>query len=254
MKTTRLLSTVAVSVLLTGAAWAQMPKSDESPGRAPAAQQQAPAEKKAPAVRGGERQGPSGRSAQDMKPGDSKQPSTTGQAPSTSEPGRSTTSPSKGQSMDKDKNQSMDKNKTMDKTKPSSGSTSGSSSGSSDVNAQTKSKDDATKSGQSTTQQKGSSTTTGQGAASGAAKLSVEQRTKITTVFKKQKVARVEPSKLNVEIRVGAKVPRSVHFYPVPEEVVVIYPEWRGYDYILVGDQIVIIEPRSYEIVAVLAA
>jgi hypothetical protein len=29
-----------------------------------------------------------------------------------------------------------------------------------------------------------------------------------------------------------------VHFYPLPSEVFVVYPKWRGYDYILVGDQI----------------
>jgi hypothetical protein len=93
-------------------------------------------------------------------------------------------------------------------------------------------------------------TTTGQGAAS-AAKLSTEQRTKITTVIRQQKV---QPAKLNVSISVGTRVPSSVHFYPMPREVIVIYPEWRGYDYILVGDQIVVLDPRTHEIVAILDA
>jgi hypothetical protein len=93
-------------------------------------------------------------------------------------------------------------------------------------------------------------TTTGQGAA-GSARLSTEQRSKITTVIRQQKV---QPVKLNVSISVGTRVPSSVHYYPLPREVVVIYPEWRGYDYILVGDQIVIIDPRSHEIVAILEA
>jgi hypothetical protein len=55
-------------------------------------------------------------------------------------------------------------------------------------------------------------------------------------------------------VRVGTRVPDSVHFYPLPDEVYVIYPEWRGYDYIMVGDEIVVIDPRSHEIVAVLEA
>jgi hypothetical protein len=55
-------------------------------------------------------------------------------------------------------------------------------------------------------------------------------------------------------VHVGATVPTSVHFYPVPTEVVEVYPEWRGYDYILVGDQIVIVDPRSHEIVAIFEA
>ncbi|MDU6242224.1 MAG: DUF1236 domain-containing protein, partial [Bradyrhizobium sp.] len=45
---------------------------------------------------------------------------------------------------------------------------------------------------------------------------------------------------------------RDVHFYPLPAEVVTIYPEWRGYDYILVREQIIVLDPRTHEIVAVL--
>lgn len=94
-----------------------------------------------------------------------------------------------------------------------------------------------------------STTTTGQGSAAGAVKLSTEQRTKITTVLKQQKV---EPAKLNISIRIGTRVPESVRFYPLPQEVYVIYPEWRGFDYILVGNEILIINPRTHEIVAIL--
>jgi hypothetical protein len=45
-----------------------------------------------------------------------------------------------------------------------------------------------------------------------------------------------------------------VHFYPLPVEVITIYPQWRGYEYILVGEQIVIIDPRTHEIVAIVEA
>ena len=62
------------------------------------------------------------------------------------------------------------------------------------------------------------------------------------------------PAHLNVSVRVGTRVPDSVHFYPLPVEVVAVYPEWRGYDYILVGDEIVVIDPRTHEIVAILEA
>ena len=93
--------------------------------------------------------------------------------------------------------------------------------------------------------------TTGQGAAGAAAHLSTEQRTKIVGVFHEHRVA---PARLNISVRVGARVPGSVHFYPVPTEVVTVYPEWRGYDYLLVGDRILILDPRSHEIVAILDA
>jgi len=108
----------------------------------------------------------------------------------------------------------------------------------------------ASKSNQGATEQN-RSTTTGQGAAAGSAKLSTEQRTKITSVFKQH---RVEPTKLNVSVSVGTRIPASVHLYPLPVEVVEVYPAWRGFEYILVGDEIVVINPRTHEIVAVLEA
>ncbi|GLH75233.1 hypothetical protein SSBR45G_01410 [Bradyrhizobium sp. SSBR45G] len=93
-----------------------------------------------------------------------------------------------------------------------------------------------------------SQTTTGQAGA--GAKLSTEQRTKISTVIRSQ---RVEPvTNVNFNISVGTRVPRDVRFYPLPTEVVTIYPEWRGYDYILVREQIIVLDPRTHEIVAVL--
>jgi hypothetical protein len=95
-----------------------------------------------------------------------------------------------------------------------------------------------------------STTTTGQAGA--GAKLSTEQRTKITTVIKSQNVRPV--TNVNFSISVGARVPRDVGFHPLPAEIVTIYPEWRGYEFILVNNQIVVINPRTLEIVDVIDA
>jgi hypothetical protein len=95
-----------------------------------------------------------------------------------------------------------------------------------------------------------SQTTTGQGGAGG--KLSSEQRTKITTVIRGQHIA--PATNVNFSISVGTRVPRDVSFHPLPAEVVTIYPEWRGYEFILVNDQIVVVDPRTFEIVAVIEA
>jgi Protein of unknown function (DUF1236) len=96
-----------------------------------------------------------------------------------------------------------------------------------------------------------SQTTTGQAGA--AAKLSTEQRTKITTVIRNEHAAPV--NNVNFSIAVGTRVPREgVSFRPLPAEVVTIYPEWRGYEYILVRNQILVIDPGTYEIVAILDA
>ena len=92
------------------------------------------------------------------------------------------------------------------------------------------------------------SQTTGQAGA--GAKLSGEQRTRITAVIREQHVQPVEH--VNFSISVGTRVPRGVSFHPLPAELITIYPDWRGYEFILVGDQIVVVNPRTLEIVAVL--
>ena len=95
-----------------------------------------------------------------------------------------------------------------------------------------------------------SQVTTGQAGA--GAKLSTEQRTKITTVIRNEHVAPV--NNVNFSIAVGTRVPRDVSIRPLPAEVVTIYPEWRGYEFILVRDQILVIDPASLQIVAILPA
>ena len=94
------------------------------------------------------------------------------------------------------------------------------------------------------------SQTTGQAGA--GAKLSTEQRTRITSVIREQHVQPL--ANVNFSIAVGTRVPRDVRFYPLPREVVTIYPEWRGYEFVLVNGQIIVIDPRTFEIVAILEA
>src|ERR1700722_14762153 len=90
------------------------------------------------------------------------------------------------------------------------------------------------------------------GQAGAGAKLSTEQRTKITTVIRDQHVSPV--TNVNFAISVGTRVPRDVGFHPLPAEIVTYYPDWRGYEFFLVRDQIVVVDPRTLEIVAVLDA
>lgn len=102
----------------------------------------------------------------------------------------------------------------------------------------------------STSTESKSTTTTGQAGAAG--KLSTEQRTKITTVIKEQKVQPV--TNVNFSISVGTRVPREVHFHPLPAEIITVYPDWRGYEFFLVRNEIIVVNPRTLEIVAVLEA
>ncbi len=57
---------------------------------------------------------------------------------------------------------------------------------------------------------------------------------------------------INFNVSVGTRVPRDVEFHTLPADVVTIYPEWRGYNFILVRDQIIVIDPSSFEIVEII--
>ncbi len=94
------------------------------------------------------------------------------------------------------------------------------------------------------------SMTTGQAGA--GAKLSTEQRTKITSVIKEQHVQPV--TNVNFSIAVGTRVPKTVHFHPLPTEIITVHPAWKGFEFFLVRDEIIVVNPRTLEIVAVLEA
>ena len=218
MKTLRLLSTTAAVLLLgAGAVSAQGMKNDEAPGRAPSAQQTAPAEKTAPTVNSGRR----------------KARETIGQA---AEP------------------KSENKTQKMDKDAPAPSSAKGTSDADGKANVKSKRTSEGSAGAASSPNKsadEGKRSTTGQGAAASAANLTSEQHTKITGVIRQHKVA---PTQLTVSVRVGTRIPDNVRFHPLPREVFVIYPEWRGYDYIMVGDEILVVDPRTREIVAILEA
>jgi hypothetical protein len=95
--------------------------------------------------------------------------------------------------------------------------------------------------------------TTGQGAAGSRANVNItaEQRTRIHDVILKERSA-PRSSSVNFDVRVGSKVPRTVRFAPLPLTIIEIEPAWRGYEYFLVGEEIVVVDPNTMEIVAVI--
>jgi hypothetical protein len=85
--------------------------------------------------------------------------------------------------------------------------------------------------------------------------LTTEQRSRIRqTVIRESNAPRVNRSDINFNISVGTVVPRTVRVATLPAAVIEIHPAWRGYSYILVGDEIVILEPGSLRIVAIIPA
>jgi Protein of unknown function (DUF1236) len=107
------------------------------------------------------------------------------------------------------------------------------------VNAQTKTGADSK-----------STTTTGNAATSATAAPPAEKRTQITSAIKSERIE--ETTNVNFNISVGATIPGSVRFHPLPARIVEIYPEWRGYDVIFVRGQYIIVRPQTHEIVYII--
>jgi hypothetical protein len=83
----------------------------------------------------------------------------------------------------------------------------------------------------------------------GGAALNAEQRTKI----RQQVLVSGAPRVTNVDfsVSVGTVVPQHVRVVAVPDVIVEIHPQWRGYLYFVVEDRIIIVD-RNHRIVAIL--
>jgi len=84
------------------------------------------------------------------------------------------------------------------------------------------------------------------------AALSTEQHVKFRETIRGEKVERL--TNVAFLITVGEAVPRTVHRYRFPVSVMEYAPQYRGYEYILVGDEILVVDPRTMRIVAVIPA
>jgi len=77
-----------------------------------------------------------------------------------------------------------------------------------------------------------------------------QQRTRISASISHLNVQPL--TNVNFSLSVGTVVPRDIRLQPLPAEVVEVVPQYRGYNFVLVKDEIVIVEPSSYKIVTVL--
>ena len=92
-----------------------------------------------------------------------------------------------------------------------------------------------------------------QGNATGV-RLNEQQRNEIrTTVINARGAPRVRH--VDFDVIVGTVISRGkIHVVPVPETLVRIEPEWRGFLYFVYEDEVVIINPNDMKIVAVVPA
>ena len=106
-----------------------------------------------------------------------------------------------------------------------------------------------TKSGTAAGESK-SQTTTGNAATSATAAPPAEKRPQIVSAIRSEKIQ--ETTSVNFNISVGTVIPAGVRYHPLPPRIVEIYPEWRGYEVILVKGRYVIVRPQTHEIVYII--
>ena len=84
------------------------------------------------------------------------------------------------------------------------------------------------------------------------AALSPEHHARIWQAVRGEKAAPFTGARFS--ITVGEAVPQTVHLNRLPVRVIEFAPQYRGYEYVLVGDEILIVDPRTHRIVAVIPA
>ena len=89
-------------------------------------------------------------------------------------------------------------------------------------------------------------------ASANTASLTPEQKARVRSTVLTANAPRV--TNVNFSINVGTVVPRTVRVVAVPATLVEIHPAWRGYMYFVHGDDIIIVEPGTLRIVAVITA
>jgi hypothetical protein len=94
------------------------------------------------------------------------------------------------------------------------------------------------------------SKTSGNAATSATGAPPAEKRTQITSAIKQEKVEEV--TNVNFNLSIGTAVPSGVRYHPLPSRIVEIYPEWRGYDFIVVHGRYYVLRRHTHEIVFII--
>lgn len=83
-----------------------------------------------------------------------------------------------------------------------------------------------------------------------AREIPKETRAKIHEVLSGENLPRAP--KMDFPVELGAKIPKDVQRHQLPIDVVEMAPQLRGYDYVLVRNDVVFLNPGTLEIVAIL--
>lgn len=77
-----------------------------------------------------------------------------------------------------------------------------------------------------------------------------DQRRQIAERLHRERTASNE--NINIRVNVGDRLPSRVRPRPLPSDIVRIVPQYRDYEYVVINDEIAIIDPRSHEVVEII--
>ena len=89
-------------------------------------------------------------------------------------------------------------------------------------------------------------------AAAKSVQLTTEKKERVRTAFKGTNVRHIDH--VDITINVGTRAPSDWDYAEVPVVVIETVPEYRGYRYAWIDDRYVIVEPSTYEVVAIIDA
>jgi hypothetical protein len=81
--------------------------------------------------------------------------------------------------------------------------------------------------------------------------LTEEKRTNVGQTFAKDGNLN-RATNVTISINVGTRLPKSVRLVALPASIIGIVPEYRSYRYVVVNDQVCIVEPNTYEIIEII--
>jgi hypothetical protein len=256
----RLLITTAIGLMLGTGAFAQSPNDPPKTNPPPAAQSQTNPNSSAPAASSSTpsapSSAPSAQNAQSTTSGTPKSPTTTSQsAPNTTNQGSPPTqaqsgnnaapAPSQAQSAQPPNSPAQAQTNTAPATNNQSQASPGTNPNTNNAGAQPSTNTAAQPSNNQTNTAQSSSTNI-----SVSASLNETQRTRVVESISRLNVAPI--NNVNFSLSVGTVVPRDVRFQPLPADVVEVMPQYRGYNFFVVRDDIVIVDPSTFKIVDVL--
>jgi hypothetical protein len=84
--------------------------------------------------------------------------------------------------------------------------------------------------------------------------LSAEQYARLRETLRGAGAEVERLSAVTFRVAIGDVVPDSVHFHRLPIQIVEYAPQYRDFDFIMVDDDILIVDPYSHRIAAVISA